>query len=241
MSRSARILVVDDNKDLLNTFSLILKRKGYLVDMAEDGEEALNKYKIQNYDIVLMDVVMPGINGIEVLHKMRGINALPKIILMTAYCEEEKLDQVVSSGEAYSALYKPINIAKLMDLIGEAVVDPLVMVVDDNDDFRNSFSSVLELNGYKVITAASGQEAINRIKENMVDVAFVDVKMPAMNGLETSVQLRELNPEIIIIMMTGYRDEVKNLVQCALQNGVKKCLYKPFKLHDIKELVEQVC
>jgi len=239
MKRSARILVVDDNIDLLNTFALILKRKGYIIETAEDGEQAIEKYSAQKFDVVLMDVVMPKINGIDALHKMKEINPQVRIILMTAYCEEEKLDQVIANGEAYSAMYKPINIAKLMELLGEITKDPSVMVVDDDDDFRRSLAGVLEVNGYRVTQAASGHQAIGIVRQQAVDIAFVDIKMPSMDGFTVSVRLKEINPNMMIVMMTGYRDEVRTLVDDALQKGVKKCLYKPFRLEEIKELVEQ--
>jgi two-component system, NtrC family, response regulator HydG len=238
MQRQARILVVDDNKDLLNTFALILKRKGYIVDTAEDGLAALEKFQAGRFDVVLMDVIMPRLNGIETLHKMHEINPGVKVILMTAYCEEDQLQKVLDEG-AYGALYKPVNIARLMELIGEVTKDPCIMVVDDDDDFRYSLARLLELQEYKVITAINGEDAVRIAGQRVINVAFVDIKMSVMDGLTTSIKLKEINPNIIIVMMTGYRDEVKEIVEEATEKGVLKCLYKPFNVSELKDLVNQ--
>jgi CheY-like chemotaxis protein len=138
MKRQANILVVDDNKDLLNTFALILKRKGYIVDTAMDGLQALEKFKAHHFDVVLMDVVMPGMNGVETLRRMRESNSGAKIILMTAYCEDEQLRGAFREG-VFETLYKPVNIGKLMELLEAATQDPLFLTID-NDDFRYSFT-----------------------------------------------------------------------------------------------------
>ena len=236
MKKAANLLIVDDNKDLLNTFALILKRKGYLVDIALDGFQALEKFTNQKYDVVLMDVIMPGMSGIDALHRMRQINPSARILLMTAYCEEDQLNKALNEG-AFGALYKPINIARLMDLLGEITGDPSVLVVDDDENFRHTMASMLETQKYKVITAANGVEAIKLAREKSINLAFIDIKMSVMDGLTTSIKLKEINPDTVIVMMTGYREEVKDIVDEAAGKGVVKCLYKPFNMADIQEVM----
>jgi len=238
MKRQANILVVDDNKDLLNTFALILKRKGYIVETAEDGIEALEKYKSRPFDVVLMDAIMPRLNGLETLRKIRENDPRAKVILMTAYCEDEQMQKVMEEG-AVTALYKPVNIAMLMELISQVTADPGILVVDDDDDFRDSMSRMLEKMNFRVVSATSGKDALRKAAAMPINVAFVDIKMSVMDGLTTSIKLREINPDIIIVMMTGYRDEVKSIVEEAAGKGVLKCLYKPFNVADLKELVSK--
>jgi CheY-like chemotaxis protein len=236
MKEPANILVVDDNKDLLNTFSLILKRKGFIVETADDGLLAIEKFKNNHFDLVLMDVMMPNMNGIEALHKMRELDTKAKVILITAYCEEDQLKNAVIEG-AYRALYKPVNIAKLMELISEVTGDPSILIVDDEADFRSTMACMLEVQGFKVATAENGLEAVNLSKQRKFNIAFVDIKMDVMDGLTASIKLRETNPDMFIVMMTGYRDEVKEIVDQASEKGIVKCLYKPFNAAEVKELV----
>jgi two-component system, NtrC family, response regulator HydG len=235
MKPQASILVVDDNRDLLNTFALILKRKGYAVDTAEDGVQALEKYQSRRFDVVLMDCLMPNMNGFEALHKMRENDSAARVILMTAYCEDDKLKKALDEG-ACGALGKPVNIARLIEMIGEVTRDPAILIVDDDDDFRFSMARLLEKEGYRVITAISGEDAV-AMPTQQIDIAFVDIKMKVLDGLATSLQLKEKYPKLAIVMMTGYREEVKPIVDRARERGILSCLYKPFAMADLNRLV----
>jgi len=238
MKQQVNILVVDDNKDLLNTFALILKRKGYIVDTAEDGMQAINKFTAHHYDIVLMDVKMPQIGGLEALHRMKEYDPKARIILMTAYLDETQLKQAIQEG-ACGALYKPVNIPKLMEMIGEAPKDPSILIVDDDDDFRFTMSRMMEVYNYQVLSAVSGEDALRIARLRSVNMAFVDIKMKEMDGLETSIKLKEIRPDMIIILMTGYRDEAEPIIVKAKEKGVVTCLYKPFRMADVRQLVRQ--
>ncbi len=235
MKHQANILVVDDNKDLLNTFALILKRKGYMVDTAEDGLQALEKFVMHHYDLVLMDVKMPQVDGIEALHRMREHDSKVRVILMTAYCEESRLQKMKEEG-ACSTLCKPIDIPKLIEMIGEVTRDPSILIVDDDDDFRFSMARMLELHNLRVTTAVSGEDALRIARQRMLQIAFVDIKMKGMDGLETSIRLKEIRPDMLIVLMTGYREEVKQIVEKAQEKGVLTCLYKPFKMADLRQV-----
>jgi DNA-binding NtrC family response regulator len=116
MKGEVSILVVNDNEDLSDAFTLILKRKGYTVDTAENGLQASEKFKTRPCDVVLMDAITPYKDCIEALHKMQKNNPETKIILMAAPCEDQQIQKILYEG-AYSALFKPVNIARLMELI----------------------------------------------------------------------------------------------------------------------------
>lgn len=227
MKEQVSVLVVDDNVDLLDTFSSILKRKGYQVETAADGVIAVDKIQARPFDIVLMDVIMPRMNGVEALRRVRELNPAVKIIMMTAYADEGQLQEALNRG-AYCALHKPVNIAQLVELIGEATVSPLVLIVDDDSDFCRTLARALELQGYKVESAYNGEEAISISRKKKCQIALVDVKMPFMDGLETYLRLREINSSLAAIMMTGYGEEMNNTVEKAMLNSAVTCLYKPF-------------
>jgi len=234
MKASANILVVDDNSDLLNTFALILRHKGYTVETAEDGVLAVDKFKTSHFDVTLMDLIMPRMNGVEAFRRIKEINPSAKVILMTAYYEEEQIKEALHEG-AYSAVHKPVNIARLIDLISQATVAPPVLVVDDDPDFGISLCQILQKRGHRVTLACSGEEAVMLAQQLNFAIAFIDVKMPAMSGIQASIKLKEINPNIMTVMMTGYRDEVKELLD---SSSLSKCLYKPFDISQILNMVE---
>ena len=238
MTEKTSILVVDDNEDLLETFSMILKLRGFNVDTAPDVVCAVDKFKTNHFDVTLMDIVMPQMNGVEAFRRIREICPGARVILMTAYSEEELIKMALDEG-ALRVIHKPIRIDQMIDLIKEAARNQPILVVDDDDDICQTMTKTLELEGYEVLVAASGEEAVRIAKERACQIAFVDVKLPLMNGLETYLKLKEINPGIVTIMMTGYRDEARDIVEKALAASAVTCLYKPFDPFKAMNLVSR--
>src|SRR5665647_751513 len=79
-----------------------------------------------------------------------------------------------------------------------------VLVVDDDPVVAKSFDRVLSAKGYAVITASSGQEALNKLEAEDYDVVFTDIKMPGMSGLDMAEQLKQRRPWLPVVIVTGY-------------------------------------
>ncbi|MBI2844256.1 MAG: response regulator [Armatimonadetes bacterium] len=106
-----------------------------------------------------------------------------------------------------------------------------ILVVDDEKEIRELFREVLENRGYEVLICESGDEAIKTIESTAIFAAFVDIRMPGTDGIETLRQMKAVRPETHVVMITGYtRDEAVNE---ALRLGCFVCMMKPFKLRDI--------
>lgn len=239
MAEQTSVLVVDDNEDLLDTLALILKRRGFSVDTAGDGACAVDKFKSRQFDVILMDIVMPRMNGVEAFRRIREMSPRAKVILMTAYSEEELMKMALDEG-AHQVVHKPIRIDQMIEMIKEAALNQLILIVDDDDDIRRTMTRALELQGHEVVSAGSGEEAIMITRERACRIAFIDIKMPLMDGLETYLKLKEINPDIITVMMTGYRDEVKSILEKAMAASVATCLYKPFSPSEAVGLVSRL-
>lgn len=115
---------------------------------------------------------------------------------------------------------------------------PNILIVDDEDAVCFSLISILELEHYEARSANSGKHAIEVIKNNNFDIAFFDIRLPDMNGVELLKRVREFNSNLIVIMMTAYASN--NLIQEALQKGAIRCLRKPFKLPEVLALVKEL-
>jgi DNA-binding NtrC family response regulator len=177
-------------------------------------------------------------NGVEAFRRIREIDPEATVILMTAYSEEELMDTAMDEG-AHRIIHKPIRINQLVEAIKEAAASEPILIVDDDDDVRETLTRVLELQGHRVLEAGSGEEAIDIARENSCRMAFIDVKLPNIDGLETFLRLKEINPSLLSVMMTGFRNEVREALDKAQEASAVTCLYKPFDPSEAEALVRQ--
>jgi len=114
--RKARILIVDDDENIRKTLSNILEEKGFVVDAARDGEEAILKSKANYYNLALIDIRLPDMEGTELLAKMN--ETIPKMvkIILTGYPSLENAIEAVNKG-ADGYIVKPIYPDKLHNII----------------------------------------------------------------------------------------------------------------------------
>ena len=113
-----------------------------------------------------------------------------------------------------------------------------ILIVDDEEDLRKTLCEFLEEKGYKTVEARSGEEAIQKVKENGFQIIFMDIKLQGMNGAETYKFIKKIDPKTRTVMMTGYA--VEDLVNEAIENNAYCCLYKPFVLNQVLTTIEQI-
>ncbi|MBI4844343.1 MAG: response regulator [Nitrospirae bacterium] len=123
----ANILIVDDEKQFLDVFSKRLKTRGMKVDTAVNGEDAVNKAKSKEFDAIVVDLVMPGMSGIETLKRLKSENKDIDIIVLTGHATVEKGVEAIKAG-ASDFLEKPVDIDKLMERIGEAQSKKVILI-----------------------------------------------------------------------------------------------------------------
>ncbi|GAH32232.1 unnamed protein product, partial [marine sediment metagenome] len=105
---------------------------------------------------------------------------------------------------------------------------------------REILIDILEEKKYRVAKASNAVQAITRVKNKNYDVIFIDFIMPIINGLELYQILRKFKPDIKAIMMTGYGLEIHDLAEEAVKKNAYACIYKPFEVEKILELIEQI-
>lgn len=116
MSNKVRILVVDDDSGMCETLSAILRIKGYEVDTANDGYQAIKKVKENCFKFVLMDIKMPGMNGVEAYKIIRDEKPNLKVVFMTAYARDDLVQEILKEN-AVRIFFKPFDIEKLLSLL----------------------------------------------------------------------------------------------------------------------------
>ncbi len=111
-----------------------------------------------------------------------------------------------------------------------------VFILDDDRDVAESLADVLELSGHKVDMAHSGEAAVERFRDHDYDIAFFDVRMSGMNGVESLLEILRFKPDARVVMMTGY--SVEELLDEAVENGAIGVLHKPVEAHEFLALIQ---
>ncbi len=233
-----RILVVDDNEDFRENLLDILEAHGYEASTAADGFDALDRIKSAgHFDVILMDIKMPLMDGVETFRQVKRIDPESTVIMITAYSRDELVKDALREG-AYAIFYKPVEIERLLSMVEQAgETGMLIMVVDDDPLFTVNLEEILARHGYRVLVANSGEEALEVARGNNIDLYLIDMKMPVMNGLETYLKLKDIRPGAVAVMVTAFRDEMHDLVDQAMNSSAYTCLFKPVDMDQLLELL----
>lgn len=231
-----RILVVDDEQNLTFLLEGILESKGYEVEAANSGIEAIEKAQKTFYDLCLLDIRMPGMNGVEVFLKIKEISPLTRVIMMTAYAVEDLIDVALKQG-AYACLHKPFDIDDVLRLVEGALKTKkrVILIADDAEKFRSELIAVLK-DRYFVYEAVSGKEVIDNVKEIRYDIIFLKYGLPDMDGLAVFREIKKICPDTVAILVLD--KYIENLVGNALSAGFYGCIPKPVDTTALLNLIE---
>ena len=119
MGEKGSVLIVDDNESLFKTLSFILTQNGYATTVANNGTETIRLVTETLFDMVLMDIRMPIMNGVEAYRRIKMIRPDAAVVMMTAFSVEELVQEVLEEG-AFGIIYKPLDIDKVISLIEKA-------------------------------------------------------------------------------------------------------------------------
>jgi len=113
-----------------------------------------------------------------------------------------------------------------------------ILIVEDNRDLRESLAAALRDERYHVLSARDADEAIASVKAHKVNIVFMDICLPDMNGVEVYKAIRKIQPASKAVMMTGFF--VQDLVNEAIGAGAYDILYKPFAMDDILKVIRKI-
>lgn len=235
-----RVLVVDDDETTRKQLKRILGKEGCDVLLAADGAEAVKVFESEQPGVVMTDLRMPNIDGMELLHYVKKVAPLTQVILITAHGDYDLAIHALRGG-ALDYLRKPIDLDQLFLAIGRAkenlarfrdqAARPKLLIIEDDETARNRLARVLTKEGYSVLTAADGEEGVRRFEETRADVVLTDLKLPKKDGLAVLRAIREITESVETILFTGYGDE-EAAIQ-AMREGATNYLRKPIDLDQL--------
>ncbi len=162
----ANILIIDDEKSIRKTLSEILSYEGYIIDEAGDGEEGLKKFSEKTYDVVLCDIKMPKLDGIEFLDRSKEINPDVPVIMISGHGNVDTAVEAVKKG-AFDYISKPPDLNRLLITLRNAL-DKQSLVIE---------TKVLKRKVGKALEMVGNSGPINKIKDTIEKVAPTDARV----------------------------------------------------------------
>ncbi len=111
-----------------------------------------------------------------------------------------------------------------------------ILVVDDDPTIREYLEEVFNMMGHNVVSVADGYDAIDYVREHDINLAYIDISIPEIDGFATLTKIRDLAPKVSAVMISG--ESVDVIMETSFQKGVYVCLAKPFTIEEIEEINE---
>ncbi len=245
--KTIHLLLVDDEVDFTDTLCRALRQQPYTVWTARHALEALDILQRTPIDIIVSDIRMPGMSGLDLMDVASRLYPQIPCIMMTGQGDVELAVEAMKNG-SLDFLEKPINLTTLINVVESAVghqrlrnvprrgsrecalpAQFLFLVVDDNERNRYSLHCMLEEHfPCKVDQAATGSEALRMVNEVEYDLMLLDVQMPEMDGFEVArlIKQRPKTIHLPIIFITAH-DPSRKFTEKGLQAGGVDYVTKP--------------
>ncbi|MDA2937280.1 response regulator [Acidobacteria bacterium AH-259-A15] len=232
---SETILLVEDEAGVRRTLERILRVQGYRVLSAAhpgEAEEIFAKLG-KEIDLLFSDVVMPEMSGPELYSKLVQKHPFLKVLYISGYTGEKQ----VRIGPQTPFLQKPFRPSKLVQKVRQVLDSTVakVLVVDDEPAVVKTLETFLKRKGCSVVTAFDGNDALQKVRLENPQVVLLDIRMPAKNGLEVLPEIKEMNKDVGVIMVTGVQD--KEIGQRALELGAFDYIIKPFSYEYLEKVL----
>lgn len=238
MNNSETVLIVDDNEMMVKTLQDILKVKGHQTEVAYSAKEALEKLKTQDFVCVLSDIKMPDVSGVELYRSIKTKQPDLPVVLMTAYSTDTLIQEGLDEG-VIAVLTKPLNLSLLLNFLSFLRRERSVVIVDDDPDFCRTLGDILSTQDFAVKQITDPKGIVEKINAQE-QVILLDMKLNHVSGLDVLHQIRERYPELPVVLVTGYKEEVSSAIEAALKISAHTCFYKPLEIEALLKTLTEI-
>jgi len=235
-----KVLVIDDDRIIRENLSKELERSFLEPLQAANGKEGLDIIYKDKVDIVLIDVKLPDMDGLDLLKKAKETFPDIEFIVITGYGSQDIAIQALRRG-AIDYIEKPIDYRQLNTAMGRALeklreheglsYKDTILIIDDEKSTVARLAKFLGKEGYAVLSTFNGADGIEIIRNQKVDLVITDIKMPDIGGIDVLKRAKKLYPDIEVIMVTGHG--VQELAVESLRAGAIDYLRKPINLDEL--------
>jgi FixJ family two-component response regulator len=225
------IAVVDDDESIRKSTTLLIASFGYQAEGFESAETLLTSSQLNEISCLIIDVRLPGINGLQIQSRLAAAGYKIPTIFITAYEDRASRRQAMQAG-AIAFIGKPFTGDLLLETIRSALsaqpktTENLVTIVDDDESIRRSTSLLIQSFGLHPAAFESAEYLLKSGQLQETACLIVDMQMPGMNGLELQRHLAGSGHNIPIIFITAYDN--KEWREQAMHAGAVAFLNKPF-------------
>ncbi len=238
-----KILVIDDEPDIREIVRLYLVEEGHEVIEAGNGQDGILKAQKDQPDLIVLDIMLPGINGFEVAKHLKddpNTKHIP-IVILSVLAQDSQYRQGILDyiSKPFRQEELVSTVRKIFSKVDGRNVRRTVLVVDDDPDIVDIIAICLKDNNLDPEKAYNGAEAIEKVKAKAPDLVLLDINMPGMNGFEVIKHLKsdKSTADIPIVVLTGTHIAEDDRHH-GLTLGVAKYLTKPFSADDlVKEIM----
>ena len=199
------ILLVDDNPKFLASAAERARIKGFNVFTAENGTAALDIARKTSIHVAVVDQQMPDMEGLVVITKLKALTPDIRTILLTGHGDAKLKEATQALNSTY---FDKEEMGRFWEFLSNLPLGSInILLVDDNEKFVNTLADRIRLKGYDPLIALNGREALEIAASNKIQMAVVDHDMPDMDGLVVITKLKEIDPRINPLLLTGHGDD----------------------------------
>lgn len=251
MKEQPYILVVDDDPDILEGLVAVLESQPYRLATARDGEQCLKLIEEEIPDLLILDLLMPRMDGYAVIRELRSDSkyASLSILALTAVIEDASRRRYqLETGlemDVQDYIEKPVSPDELLRRVKALLEQPYILVVDDDPDILDGITMVLETQPCRLATARDGLECMALVRKRLPDLIILDLLMPRMDGFAVIRELRR-NPQYakvpIMVLTTVVEDASRRRyeLETGFSMDVQAYLQKPVPPAELLNQVSKV-
>jgi FixJ family two-component response regulator len=234
------ISIVDDDESIDRTTTRLIESFGFRAAAFESADAFLRSGQLHDTSCLIVDVRMPGMNGLQLQSQLAAEGCGIPIIFITAYDDKESRRRAIQAG-AVAFLSKPFSDEQLLQTIRLALREEFtaarnpISIVDDDESIRRTTTRLIESFGFRAAAFESADAFLRSGQLHDTSCLVVDVQMPGIDGLQLQSQLAAAGCRIPIIFITAYDD--KESRRRAMQAGAVAFLGKPFSDEQLLETI----
>jgi DNA-binding NtrC family response regulator/DNA-binding CsgD family transcriptional regulator len=251
------VLLIDDEEWVLQGILRNLRKGNYKIDTALNGAEGVARLQKNHYDLVITDLLMPGMDGIQVLRKAKELDPSARVMILTGHGSLYSAIDALRAG-AVDYLLKPCSKTELLKRVERCFSNfkehqesrkhedkktgarsPLsieqgnirILIVDNDPDSISRLTRVLNPAGFKTFPANNRNEALEKLLSVRPHIALVDIWHGEKDHFQLVSEFQKLRPEMVNLVMTPLAE--KSATITAVKKGAYACLIKPFSTDEL--------